>query len=112
MTTTQILITIFGCAGFWTFATEVWKSRTSKEKKQEEMRKMVCEAIKPIEQSSLALSKDRLLHLCNTYLKDGCITTAQLESLNTLYEAYVQLGGNGTIKRLYEEVLEMKVEVE
>lgn len=124
MTTIELLIAIFGCAGFWTFVTELIKNRRSKEQKEKETRDLIKvvmdeyaaetikKALEPVEASTLALSKDRLLHLCNKYLSDGTITAAQMDALNSLYKGYTLLGGNGTIKKLYEQVQEIDIEVE
>jgi len=53
----------------------------------------------------IGLGHDRILYLGMLYIERGCISHDEYESLNTyLYRPYSQLGGNGSAKRIMEEV--------
>lgn len=68
--------------------------------------------IKSMKNGMMWLQHDRLLVLCKMYLKDKEITVEELENLSGLYESYKELGGNGTIKKLYEKVQNLTVIVD
>lgn len=52
-----------------------------------------------------ALAHDRIVDLCHEYLDREWITTDEFENLHDyLYASYVEMGGNGTAKRLMKEV--------
>ena len=49
----------------------------------------------------LGLGHDRIVFLCEKYLDRGYINSDEYENLNKyLYKPYVDMGGNGTAKRL------------
>lgn len=75
---------VFASSGFWQFL------QTRIQRKQ------------PLEKAVLAILHDRLMHLLVCYLEAGEIETDELENLTKLYEAYITLGGNGTIKHLHD----------
>lgn len=57
-----------------------------------------------------ALAHDRIVEKCNIYLHRTYITPDEFENLRDyLYESYVEMGGNGTAKRLMEEVEKLPV---
>ena len=58
----------------------------------------------------LGLGHDRIIHLCMKYIERGWISSDEHEDLiKYLYEPYVKLNGNGTAKRLVEEVNRLPV---
>ena len=51
----------------------------------------------------LGLGHTRIMNLCEKYTKRGWITPEEYEDLITyLYQPYLQLGGNGTVKKMVE----------
>lgn len=57
-----------------------------------------------VQASLLAVLHDRLLFLCMHYLEEERISADEMDNLTLLYDQYVALGGNGTIKKLMERV--------
>jgi hypothetical protein len=56
----------------------------------------------------LGLGHDRIVYLGTQYLKRGYITRDEYENLHDyLYIPYTKLGGNGTAKKVMEEVEEL-----
>lgn len=68
--------------------------------------------IKSMKKGMMWIQHDRLLELCKMYLRAKEITVDELENLTGLYESYKELGGNGTIKKLYEKVQNLPVVVD
>ena len=56
------------------------------------------------------LHRFRLQENLKNALKRGHTNQHELEELSKLYESYVELGGNGAIKVLFERFLELKIE--
>ena len=53
----------------------------------------------------IGLAHDRIIYLSLSYIERGTITQDEYENLCLfLYEPYKELGGNGSVKRLMEEV--------
>lgn len=67
-------------------------------------RKHRAEWERTVQAAILAVLHDRLLFLCLHYLEAGEITADEMDNLTLLYDQYVALGGNGTIKKLMERV--------
>lgn len=57
----------------------------------------------------IALLHDRIYTLCQEYLKQGEITTDDLDNLGMLYESYHSIGGNGTGTQLYKRCCNLKI---
>ena len=53
-----------------------------------------------------ALCRDRILQGYRYYKQHGGVSTADLESMTKLYNAYHNLGGNGTISTVYDKICE------
>ena len=68
--------------------------------------------IKSMKKGMMWIQHDRLLELCKMYLRAKEITVDELENLTGLYESYKELGGNGTIKKLFEKVQNLTVVVD
>ena len=65
-----------------------------------------------IEQGIIALLKERLLDLYNQYSDKGYFPIHARDRTDILFEAYSQLGGNGTVKGLVKKLKELPVEKE
>lgn len=88
-----VVLAILGSNGLWTVVNSILVNR--KDKKSVER------------QAMLALLHDRLYRLCQDYIKQGYVTIDQLDNLMYLWQPYERLGGNGTGKKLYDQVLEL-----
>ena len=54
-----------------------------------------------------ALCRDRILQGYRYYRQQGSVSTAELESMTKLYDAYHSLGGNGTISAVYDKICDL-----
>lgn len=87
----QTLLTILGSvlasSGFWAFI------QSKRERNDARSRMLV------------GLGHDRIVELGMTYIERGWITQDEYENLNEyLYKPYEELGGNGSAKRIMQEV--------
>ncbi len=58
----------------------------------------------------LGLAHDRITYLCLKYLEQGNISQDEYENLyEFLYKPYMDVGGNGTAKRLMDEVNKLTI---
>lgn len=86
-TAVTVLVTLLGSAGFWGYL----ESRRSK--KSANTRLLV------------GIAHDRIVFLGMKYVERGYITRDEYENLNDyLFEPYSEAGGNGSAKRVMEEV--------
>lgn len=70
-----------------------WSHKLAKSKKKDASAQLL-----------LGLAHTRLMALCTEYIDRGWITPQEYEDLMTyLYEPYVEMGGNGMVKRMMEE---------
>lgn len=93
---TEIIIAILGSvlasSGLWT-----WIMKKS-EKKDVKTKMLV------------GLAHDRILYLGMAYIERGFITQDEYENLRVyLYEPYEQMGGNGSAKRVMNEVEKLPI---
>ena len=58
---------------------------------------------------TMLLLRVQLIEYHDRYTKEGHIPSYALENFIEMYEAYHELGGNGMITKMYEEVLELEV---
>ena len=86
-TAVTILITLIGAAGFWSYLD------ARRAKKSASTRLLI------------GIAHDRITFLGMKYVERGYITRDEYENLNDyLYEPYAEAGGNGSAKRVMEEV--------
>ena len=62
---------------------------------------------KAIEEGLQALLRDGVITHYDKYMQRGYILVRELENMQSMYNAYHALGGNGTITRLIEELQEL-----
>ena len=61
----------------------------------------------------VGLAHDRIIHLGMVYVTRGYITQDEYENLNDyLYQPYGKMGGNGSAKRVVEEVRKLPIKRE
>lgn len=82
-----VIIAIFASSGFWLFV----GNKKDRKSLQTEL--------------LLGLAHDRILSLGMVYIERGWISQDEYENLNVyLYKPYESLGGNGSAKRIMQEV--------
>ena len=100
--------------------------KLAEEKKDEELEELIEEHIAPIKEDLnnlrsfvleenkiserhieviLASYRFRLIQLCQSFLKQGYMTSGQYEQLVEFFKVYAGLGGNGQAKEYYERTL-------
>lgn len=90
----SIIVAMFASTGFWAFLTYLIQRRDAKNSAESQMLK--------------GLAHDRICYLGEKYIKQGYITSDQFQNLHDyLYEPYTRLGGNGTAKKIMEEVSDL-----
>lgn len=62
-----------------------------------------------VEDGVLSILHDRLQQACVYHLKVRHISVDDLENLETMFRSYTRLGGNGTVKKLYERCQELRI---
>ena len=86
-TIVTIVGTVLASSGFWAY---IQKKNEKKDVKTEML---------------IGLAHDRILYLGMNYIERGYITQDEYENLDDyLYKPYVKMGGNGSVKRVMEEV--------
>ena len=87
---------VFASAGFWSFVTYACNKKNSSKSAEAKM--------------LLGLGHDRILYLGSVYLKEQCITKDEYENLyDYLYLPYKELGGNGTAKKVIDDVSKLPI---
>lgn len=83
------------------------KLKKEKEKNWKEEKKN-----KALENAVQSLLRDRLIEKYRIFKKQGYMTILDKENLNHLFEEYKNLGGNGTVKQLLEDMSDIEIKVE
>lgn len=95
--TLQLVLTVFGSVGFWNFITELIKHKNRK---------------KSVEQRLLlGIAHDRIHYLCSQYKKRGCMDADEVDTLKSIAEPYLEMGGNGSGERLYKECQKLPLKI-
>ena len=102
--------------------------KLAEEKKDERLEELIEEHIAPIKEDLnnlrsfvleekknseryleiiLASYRFRLIQLCQSFLKQGYMTSGQYEQLVEFFKVYAGLGGNGQAKEYYERTLKL-----
>lgn len=92
----QIVLTVFGSvlasSGLWAY---IMKKAEEKDSKTEML---------------IGLGHDRIVYLGMVYIERGWITQDEYENLNDyLYKPYENLGGNGSAKKIMQEVNKLPI---
>lgn len=66
---------------------------------------------KAIENGVQALLRNELIRRYREYEVKGEITILDKENMEHMFKEYQNLGGNGTIKQMYEEMLELPTKI-
>lgn len=87
-----VICSIFASSGLWAL---IEKRRENKDAKT---------------QMILGLGHDRIIHLCKWFIEQGYITADDYENLHDyLFKPYEMMGGNGSAKRLMDEVKKLPI---
>lgn len=87
-----IIGTVIASSGFWAYIMK------RLEKKDVNTRMLI------------GLGHDRIIYLGMVYIERGSITQDEFENLyEYLYKPYVEMGGNGSAKRIMEEVQKLPI---
>lgn len=81
-----LIIGILASSGFWAFL----ETRTQKRTLQNEL--------------LLGLARDRIVRLGMSYLSRAWISQEEFEDINSLFQSYSAMGGNGSAKRVMQLV--------
>lgn len=66
---------------------------------------------KAVEEGVQALLRNELIRRYREYKIKGEMTILDRENIEAMYEQYKNLGGNGTVKELMDELLDVKTKV-
>lgn len=93
-TLVTILLALIGSAGFWGYLDARRARREKKNDKKNANTRLL-----------VGMAHDRIIFLGMKYVERGFVTKDEYENLNDyLYEPYAAAGGNGSAKRVMEEV--------
>ena len=88
----SVLIAILGSTGLWSFIASIRNKHDAKTK------------------LLIGLAHDRIIYLGTSYIERGYITPDEYENLNDyLYQPYAENGGNGSAKRVMEQVRSLPI---
>lgn len=66
---------------------------------------------KAIEQGVQALLRNELIRRYREYELKGEISILDKENLEHMYAEYINLGGNGTVKKMYEDLIDLPTKI-
>lgn len=94
-----IICSVFASTGFWAFITSIMQKRDKKVSAEGKMLR--------------GLAHDRICNVGEEYIHQGYISKDDYENLHEyLYLPYEELGGNGTAKRIMDEVKKLPLREE
>jgi hypothetical protein len=94
-----IICSVFASTGFWAFVTAIMQNCEKKVSAEGKMLR--------------GLAHDRICNLGEEYIKQGYISKDDYENLHDyLFLPYEELGGNGTAKRIMDEVKKLPLREE
>lgn len=110
--TLQIILSVVSaiataCAGYFVHK---FKKQYDEHKTEEQTRANdILTREKATNEALRALCRDRILQGYRYYKQHDGLSTADLETMTKLYNAYHSLGGNGTITAIYEKICELPI---
>lgn len=101
--TLAVVFAILASSGFWAFITVIVQKHLEN--------KYSVSFRESVEREMLiGLAHDRILSLGMKYIQRGYITRDEYENINQyLYEPYSKLGGNGSAKKIMEELNKLPI---
>lgn len=102
-----LIVAMFASTGFWAFVRTIYEHRC--EKKKEAQHKVSYELVEDLRKALLGVMHSMIFSLGNDYISRDGITLAEYNNFMVLYKPYEKLGGNGTGKKLKDEVEKCKI---
>lgn len=102
-----LIVAMFASTGFWAFVRTVYEHIC--EKKKEAQHRVSYELVEDLRKALLGVMHTMIYSLGNEYVAQGSITLDQYDNFMVLYTPYEKLGGNGTGKKLKNEVEKCKL---
>lgn len=102
-----LIVAMFASTGFWAFVRTVYEHMC--EKKKEEQHKVSYELVEDLRKAILGVMHTMIFSLGNEYVARDEITLDEYDNFMVLYRPYEKLGGNGTGKKLKDEVEKVKL---
>ena len=98
-TMVTIVCSVFASSGLWAFILAVWQSRRKKNDAESRMVR--------------GLAHAKIIEVGSVYIKQGYISLDDYnEFVKYLYEPYEASGGNGTAKKIYEQVAKLPISID
>jgi hypothetical protein len=95
LTIGEVIIAVLGSGGLWTLIQALINYKINKDSMEKQALK--------------SLLRDAIFRRCEKALSNGEVSIEELENINGLYQPYKELGGNGTAKKLIEDVNDLEV---
>lgn len=102
-----LIVAMFASTGFWTFCKTVYEHRCEKKKAAENQ--VSFELVNSLRKALLGVMHSIIFSLGNEYVARDAITLDEYDNFMVLYRPYADLGGNGTGKKLMQEVEKLKI---
>lgn len=99
-----ILTAVFASSGVWSLILHQMQKKERQKEKAEEKDSVESKALK-------ALLHDRIFTGAKEAITAGAVSPDDYNNLKYLYEPYRALGGNGTAKRMMDEVEKLPLDV-
>lgn len=80
-------------------------------KSLDEVEKMA-EVLSYVEEGTKGMLRFKINKYCMEIIERGFVIPIELDELNGIYKPYIDLGGNGQTKKMYEEVLKLPIRKE
>lgn len=90
-----IAIAVFASTGFWNFLNEFIKTKSKK--------KSVADRV------LLGMAHDRIHFLCKSYIRQGYMSEEDYDTLKSIADPYLEMGGNGSGKKLWEQAQKLPI---
>ena len=93
-----IVVAIFASTGFWSLIQYIISIVKEKKGKDSSEKKLL-----------VALSHDRILHLCKVAIDAGSISQDDYDNLAQIVDPYFEAGGNHLAKKYWEDVQKLPI---
>ena len=104
---TALIVALFASTGFWTFCKAVYEHRCEKKKSKEN--RVSNETVESWRKALLGVMHAMIFSIGNEYVSRGELTLDEYDNFKVLYDPYAELGGNGTGKKLMQEIDNLKI---
>lgn len=99
---TELLLAIFASTGFWTVLNTILQNVFTKKKDSDK-------TIELLKEADIAILHDKIYRECKAALRDGEISADDYHNIDCLVKPYFALGGNGTGKKLWEDIQDLPI---